>query len=211
MITLMLAKFMINDMPHAVGLLPTPNHSWDNVWMSCQEAAKILGKPLTEQDIPANWDELRRLHKDLWAQVYGKGYKAKPVGGNPIPAAATVYHITSLENLDGILSTGLIRGDSDYIFFLYDYNIAHDQAKGMAGEGYGRVLLKVILLSVEIDECEVGEMFPELYSEAYGTEPPPDASLREHMENPRVYRIAEVSCSASKVPPEQVSVLEKFP
>jgi len=67
--------------------LASPNisesSSWDNVWKSCVQAAKILGKELTEQDIPANWPEMRRLHKDLWAQVYGKGYKPKLMSGNP--------------------------------------------------------------------------------------------------------------------------------
>ena len=85
MITLMLAKFILNDMPHASGLLANPSaadsSSWDNVWKSCVQAAKILGKELTERDVPANWDELRRLHKDLWAQVYSRGLKAKPVSG----------------------------------------------------------------------------------------------------------------------------------
>lgn len=52
--------------------------SWDNVWKSCVQAAKILGKELTEQDIPANWPEMRRLHKDLWAQVYGKRQSSNP-------------------------------------------------------------------------------------------------------------------------------------
>lgn len=86
MITFMLAKFMINDLPHAAGLLDNPNTatdaSWDNVWKSCVQAAKILGKELTEQDMPANWPELRRLHKDLWAQVYGK---RRLKSGNPVP------------------------------------------------------------------------------------------------------------------------------
>jgi len=77
MITFMMAKLILNDIPHASGLLANPDaasdNSWDNVWKSCVQAAKILGKELTEQVIPANWPELRRLHRDLWAQVYARG------------------------------------------------------------------------------------------------------------------------------------------
>lgn len=47
-------------------------NGWDNVWRSCERAAIILGKPLDERDQCANWPELRRLHVDLWAQVYAK-------------------------------------------------------------------------------------------------------------------------------------------
>ncbi len=46
--------------------------AWDDVRKSCDEAAKILGKEIREQDTPANWQELRRLHGDLWRQVYAK-------------------------------------------------------------------------------------------------------------------------------------------
>jgi len=47
-------------------------NSWDRVWASANQAAKILGKELTDQDKPANWLELRRLHQDVWRQVYSK-------------------------------------------------------------------------------------------------------------------------------------------
>lgn len=39
--------------------------AWDNVMNSVRWAAWRLGKEVTEQDTPANWEELRRLHKDL--------------------------------------------------------------------------------------------------------------------------------------------------
>lgn len=45
---------------------------WDDVWKSCNQAAKILGEELTEQDLPARWPELRRLQETLWNQVYFK-------------------------------------------------------------------------------------------------------------------------------------------
>ncbi len=73
---------------------------WATTWMSCERAAAALGKYLTEQDMPANWDEMRRLHKDLWGQVYGQAALAKK--GNPEPTGnleptGTNYDVTVAE------------------------------------------------------------------------------------------------------------------
>lgn len=90
------ADLMVNPTP------PDPN-SWDNVWKSCVQAAKILRKELTEQDIPANWPELRRLHKDLWAQVYAKRKPAKK--SNPGSSTFRVERTTVGKILDDLEHT----------------------------------------------------------------------------------------------------------
>lgn len=51
---------------------------WMNVWKSCERAVNILRsnginiEPLSESNMPANWQELKRLHSDVWRRVYGK-------------------------------------------------------------------------------------------------------------------------------------------
>ena len=151
MTTLLLTKFMLNDVPHAAGLLPNPTYS----------------------------------------------------------PTATVYHVTSLENLDSILKKGLVR-DNQYIFFIHDYKVAYNQAKSMAEEGDSYALLKVTLMHEDINRCDVGEMFPDLYTEKFGAEPPTDMPLYEFMEYPKGFMIAEIACEVDKVPPERIAVLKKF-
>lgn len=52
--------------------------SFIRVLKSCEKAINILRskgvdiEPLSEKNTPANWQELRRLHSDLWRRVYGK-------------------------------------------------------------------------------------------------------------------------------------------
>ena len=52
--------------------------SWNRVWMSCDRAVTILRskgsniEELTEKNMPANWQELRRLHSELWKRVNGR-------------------------------------------------------------------------------------------------------------------------------------------
>ncbi len=46
--------------------------AWDDILRSVFRASKILGKELTEQDLPANWLELKRLHESLWNEIYNK-------------------------------------------------------------------------------------------------------------------------------------------
>ncbi len=52
--------------------------TWVRVWRSCDKANDILrarganNPPLSESNMPANWQEMKRLHKDLWRSVYGK-------------------------------------------------------------------------------------------------------------------------------------------
>jgi len=82
MLAILLAKFCLNDIPHAAGLFgPAGNpkgmeewEKWEALMASIRKAAKILGKELTEQDVPEylNWYVGRAMHEDLWAQVYAK-------------------------------------------------------------------------------------------------------------------------------------------
>lgn len=46
--------------------------AWDDVLKSIFHAAWLLGKEITEQDLPGDWNEMRRLRDDLWAQVRAK-------------------------------------------------------------------------------------------------------------------------------------------
>jgi len=46
--------------------------AWDDLIRSIMRAHRILGKEFTEADLPGNWDEIRRLHDDVWKQVYTK-------------------------------------------------------------------------------------------------------------------------------------------
>lgn len=118
--TLMVAKFIMNDVPHAAGLLTNPGtstgDSWDNVWKSCVQAAKILGKELTEQDIPGNWDELRRLHKDLWAQVYGERHTKQTRNVDPHPPRK------------GVIPKLPEEAHGDFLFFEYVRDMAKYKA-----------------------------------------------------------------------------------
>ena len=51
--------------------------SWARMWKSCDKAVTILRSRginielLTERNMPANWQELKRLHSDVWRRVYG--------------------------------------------------------------------------------------------------------------------------------------------
>lgn len=62
---------------------------WDDVLKSCNQAAKILGKELTEQDTPATWCELLRLHSDLWDQVHFKKASQGFIGNSVKKASQT--------------------------------------------------------------------------------------------------------------------------
>ena len=47
--------------------------SWGIALASCNKAARILGRDwIDEKNMPANWDEMNRLHKGLWRDVYAK-------------------------------------------------------------------------------------------------------------------------------------------
>ena len=46
--------------------------AWGDMIRSVMKAARILGKEVTEQDIPDSYDGLRKLHDSLWKQVYRK-------------------------------------------------------------------------------------------------------------------------------------------
>lgn len=51
---------------------------WITVWKSCEKAVTILRArgvdtpPLSEDNMPANWQELKRLHEEVWRRVYAK-------------------------------------------------------------------------------------------------------------------------------------------
>ena len=53
--------------------------AWIDLIRSINQAAKILGKEITEQDMPDSYEGLVRLKEDLWAQVYAR----RPKVGNP--------------------------------------------------------------------------------------------------------------------------------
>jgi len=93
MITFMLAKFCLNDLPHAAKLFESASNpasmeeweKWEALMASIRKAAKILNIEITEQDVPEylNWSVGRAMHEDLWAQVYARG-KRKLESGNPV-------------------------------------------------------------------------------------------------------------------------------
>lgn len=43
--------------------------AWDDMIRSINTANKILGKELTERELPRDYVELRRLLKETWRQV----------------------------------------------------------------------------------------------------------------------------------------------
>ena len=60
--------------------------SWVRALNSCNKAIGILRsrgmdiKYIAEENMPANWQEMGRLHKHLWGLVYGRGTREKPTG-----------------------------------------------------------------------------------------------------------------------------------
>lgn len=130
MITFMLAKFILNDLPHSAGLLANPNtydvSSWDKTWISCLQAARILGKELTEQDIPANWPEMRRLHKDLWAQVYAKRQKGKLRIGNPASQTNPTIPAYIMDHMNSILDTISDEVGEEYLDLDHEYLLKYE-------------------------------------------------------------------------------------
>ncbi len=58
---------------------PPESDSWLRAITSCNKAVRILrsrgyiDEPyIEEENMPANWDELSRVHKNLWENVYSK-------------------------------------------------------------------------------------------------------------------------------------------
>lgn len=52
---------------------------WEALIKSIQKAARILGKDLTERDMPdhLNWFVGRNIHDELWGEVYRRRKHAR--------------------------------------------------------------------------------------------------------------------------------------
>jgi len=64
--------------------IPPESDSWLRAVVSCNRAVRILrsrgyhDEPYVEEDnLPANWDEMARTHRNLWELVYSKSRKKK--------------------------------------------------------------------------------------------------------------------------------------
>lgn len=117
------------------------------------------------------------------------------------PSMTKVYHCTLTENLQDILSAGL-RKQNTYQYFFITLEIAKEH--GLTG----MAILEVTLTGDDINKCEIGEILPELYEENFGTKPPPDTNLRKYLENPVPYGLAEISCTVDLIPPERIKYIE---
>lgn len=208
MLTILLAKFFLNDLPHAAGLAGKPDYERDPTSGQLRYIALLsqeLKITIVYEERVRTFGEAGRVISELKAE---KKYRKQLGSGNP--STVPVYHITDSRNLDGILSKGLLRGDSLYIFFLYDHDIAYNQARAMAEEGDGCVLLEVTLTPEDVSKCEIGELFPDLYIGRFGTDPPDDMQLVDYLKAPVQYGTAEVSCKVDRIPPGRIKVIERF-
>jgi len=149
-IALMLTKFMMNDVPHAVGLSPSPKSSSDPVHI--------------------------------------------------------LYHVTYKDNLDSIMKKGLLsgKGASGMLFFLPTLEFARESGLTSA------VILEVRLTENEINKCEIGEVFPDLYEEKFGKPPPEDATYRSYLSNPLPYGVPEIFCTINKILPSRIKYVESI-
>ncbi len=199
MIALLLAKFMLNDLPHAAGLTgtdygrPATAGQLRYITVLCQQ----LKITVVYEEQVRTFGEAGRMIRELEAE---REYRKKLKSGNP-NITTKVYHATHKDNLPGIQLEGLKRQDS-YIFFFSTLESARGNALS------DMVILEITLLEGDIDKCEVGEIFPELYEERFGGQPPGDVSLRSYMEHPVAYGIAEVACTIDGVPPDRIRYIE---
>lgn len=198
MIYMLLARFMLNDIPHAAGIfeprLPTSGQlsyiailcSRLHITVQYEEQVKTFG-------------EAGRMIRELQEE---EKYRKRLKSGNPNPNLTTkVYHVTHKDNLESIKLSGLERY-GQYLFFFPTLESAREN--GLSD----MAILEVTLLDGDIDKCEIGEIFPELYEEKFGKGPPADISLRSYIEHPIPYGIAEIPCTIDRIPSERIRYIE---
>lgn len=113
-----------------------------------------------------------------------------------------LYHCTAAENVSGIMKDGLLSFESEMLFFFP--SLATAEKTQMTDWA----ILEVSITDDEVDKCTVGEMFPDLYFEQYGKDPPADTTLREYIRNPVAYLIPEVCCTVSKIPANRIKYVK---
>ncbi len=227
MITIMLAKFMLNDVPHALGYA-TQQRKPDKVLelMRFLERGPVVARidrsmgalaamDWGKGDFPYDVDEVMRLYqipnrtdavflidtvKEF--EITGAGL-SRPNPHRGVPSA-TVYHVTDKDNVDSIMKRGLLASEtsSGMLFFFPTLNYARES--GLTD----MAILAVVLTGEEIDKCEIGEIFPDLYEGKFGEQPPADMSLRTYLEHPVPYGVPEISCTIVMIPSDRIRQVE---
>lgn len=124
---------------------------------------------------------------------------------NPKSASTKLYHCSDASNVDSIMKNGLLSSESasGMLFFFPNLQVAEE-----AGPSDEWAILEVSLTEDEVDKCEIGEMFPDLYIEQVGHEPPADITLRKYIRNPIAYGIPEVCCTISEIPANRIKYVK---
>lgn len=141
--------------------------------------------------------------------MFGMVASKNPSNPNPsthqlgsTPVSVKLYHCTATENVSSILKQGLLPCGAEMMFFFPTLGVA--ERAGLDD----MAILEVSLTDEEVDKCEVGEIFPELYIERYGKPPPTDITLREYLHNPGDYDVAEICCTVDKIPANRVKYVK---
>lgn len=143
---------------------------------------------------------LRPWEQDMIEDMV-KEKRLNPYCGVP---SATMYHVTHKDNLDSILEKGLLASETSSGMLFFFPTLEYARESGLTD----MAILAVMLTGEEIDKCEIGEIFPDLYEERFGGQPPADTSLRSYLEHPVPYGVPEISCTIVRIPPDRIRYVE---